>query len=479
MPLHPITVCVLAATVLVLTASSARAQVASGLWSAAVAIPAAARGQELHVNASGRGLLVSTGASGTLRAGRLVASLWSPDGTFATAGTFAPEHDIAAYGADHIFAPYAADHLVAAGVVDDRDGRVWIGTGRMGRPLDVTHPMPGAWHAVSVQTTANAAGDLATLAVACPSAHDEGCTRTRRLLLSVRRHGHPRKTSEIDAGYLRNQTALATNERGDLLVVYAKRDSKSRTHVYGRIRTLAGHWERRRDLGYSDYAGTLAAALGRVRRAAVIWTKQTVSECEPGSDNGVYAAAAGIGGHWTGDRQLATWGDVGCGHYVAVPGVDAAFSQDARRRAIIAWTARSPGQAGVFSVHSAVVTNGVIYSDHLVSDPAVDTVLSDLDATAAGQAAIVMTTNKAGADPAIAPGSSSPIGEHIIAAATAAMQTPFGSLEDVSTNAAGEVLDGAALAIDPVSTRALSAWSPITVAATVNTSIRTQIRPTP
>jgi hypothetical protein len=467
-----------AVAALLVAAAPAGAQSAASPWGAPVAIPAGLRGQELHVNPSGLGMLLSTASSGSSSVGQLVASRWSPDGTFAAPVPFAPEGYVGATAADHVFAPYASDHLVAAGVVNDADGRVWIGTGRMGARLDAVNLMADAWHAVDVQTAANAHGDLATLVVACPTRSAAGCTTNRRLLLSVRRSGHARQTIVVDSGYLRNQIALATNERGDLLVVYAKRDSKRRTHVYARIRTLSGRWQGRRDLGLGDYGDAVAAALGEARRAAVVWLKQSVSECEPGPDNAVFAAAAGLGGRWSATRRLASWGNVTCGHYVAGPGVAAAFSRDDRRRAVIAWTARSAGAAGVFSVHDAVVASGAISGDRRISDPAVHTVLSGLDVTAAGQAALVMTTNKAGADPAFAPGATTPTGEHVLAATTPALTTPFGALEDVSTNGPGEVLDGAAVAIDPVSTRALAAWSPIATGATVQTSVRSPIRPT-
>lgn len=446
-----------------LLASPAHAASPPLAWGPPTPVPGLNSGPLLAVNSSGRGLLLGYGPSSQQpgQSGAL-ASVFSPDGTFSPVKQVTPS----LYLTDR-FSFYAADHILASGVVNSSSGRVWYGTGRVGGSLS-TRFIPDAWYARTTRTAATPQGDLAVLSLACPT--NKACTGNLRLTLSVRRAGHSWQQLRLDEGRLTTPIDLSSNPRGDLLFAYAKRDSLGRQHLYSRVRTLGGTMQARQDLGFSGYAGSVSASLGPARRAAVIWLSQTVSECQPSGPASVQAAVAGPGGVFAKTRLLASWNETRCGHYVASPGVKAGFSQDAGRHALLSWTSKSSD--GTFSVFSALLSGTHWGASHRLSSLGVQSTLADMDVTPAGEAAVAFTTGQAGADPV--PGAH----QQLMVASTPALDQPLG--EALPATPAGDeqyIISGVALAIDPLSTRALLAYRPVVINGNVLTQVSTQVHP--
>jgi hypothetical protein len=144
----------------------------------------------------------------------------------------------------------------------------------------------------------------------------------------------------------------------------------------------------------------------------------------------------------------------------------AKYSVGWNQRALLTWTQLS---GGVWSVQEATVSRGVIGERHRLSDAATNTILSAADVTAAGQAVVLGTENVAGADGI---GGKS---EQLVAWPATALYKPFGAREQIGVAGVSLPILGAAVAVDPLSTRVVAAWSPLAGDQRMFTSVRSQI----
>jgi hypothetical protein len=130
---------------------------------------------------------------------------------------------------------------------------------------------------------------------------------------------------------------------------------------------------------------TISAALGAGRRAIVAWKGQSVSEGNATTAATIQAAVALPGHHRFGAAQrLEAVTITGTGRYIGQAGVRTAIASGGRP--LVAWTGYAGGH---FVVRAASVPATRVLAGQVVSDPAHDTVLSDL-ATGPTDAALVL-----------------------------------------------------------------------------------------
>jgi hypothetical protein len=307
-----------------------------------------------------------------------------------------------AYGpGDGAVATYASTRLLAAGVQRTASSAQAVFTfGRLTpnkASLDAPRPLgPANMHAGATALAVNAAGDAAMVYPVC---RDAGCEHAL-VYLAVRRHG----TSTISSTRLFDgdgplpRVAAAVDARGDALAVWT-----TGAQVRARVRTLGGTLRATQVVGPTASGSGLApsAALSTHRGELVGWFSQTVSEGD-GGPGAAYVAQARDGSAFSGATKLADVPALGPGNEVGGAGVRVAFDPSGRRLAL--WTGYendrfvvgSAELLGAANSGSATVTDPVV-----VSDPAIDTVLSDMQVTASGQQVVTVESGLRGSQPAV------------------------------------------------------------------------------
>jgi hypothetical protein len=300
---------------------------------------------------------------------------------------------------------------------------------------------------------ANSRGDVAASFGVCANS----ACRHQSLYLVVRRAGgSPHPSLRIDNVAVRNISSVAINARGDMLIAW-----QANGGVFARIRTAGGTLYRTERLGNpGEPVRAISTVLTADRGAAVAWEAQDVNEGTPGSAATVDATtkAAGAAHHFHSAQRLARVPALGTGHYVGERGVTLVRSPDGRIAA--AWTAYENGR---FVVEASALSAARFRPGQAVSDPGVDSVLSDLAAGPNSELAVAWRTGVAGTDPG-----AGPVG------LSAAIRTPggasFGPAEVIQP---GLALD-AVLRFDPSTGRAVAAWNDL---ETLRTSAREPVVP--
>ena len=247
----------------------------------------------------------------------------------------------------------------------------------------------------------NAEGDAA---IVFPVCRDAACTKVL-VYLAVRAAGTStfRSTRLADGSGPLPQVAAAINDRGDAMAVWTQAST-----LYARIRTAGGTLRPRRRVGATVRGQSLApsAVLSRHRAAFVGWLAQAVSEGSP-STGEAWVAQSRDGTPFTATR-LGAIPAAGDGHYVSEAGVRVAYGS--RGRALVAWTGYASDRFVVRQGQVRGAANspsqqliGVV----TVSQPGVDTVLSDFVVDLSGPAYVLMLAGARGSD------SSSPTGRTI------------------------------------------------------------------
>jgi hypothetical protein len=339
--------------------------------------------------------------------------------------------------------PYGRTRLIGTGIRFARSssqavvafGRISEGGARMDAPRGLG---PSTMHAARATMAVNAGCDAA---IVYPVCRDAGCTRVL-VYLAVRRAGTSqfRSTRLADGAGPLPQVAAAINARGDAMAVWTEGDG-----LLARIRTAGGRLRRTQRVGPTVAGQHLApsAVLSAHRAQLVGWLAQRVSEGE-GGDGVAWVAQARDGGPFT-DTRLAQLPAAGAGHYVSEAGVRVAYGS--RGRALVAWTSfAGPVSTGRFVVRTGQLRGAASSSAQAlidvqtVSDPATDTVLSDLVVDPAGPAYALMLAGARGAD------SSSPSGVTVQAGGGEEVSPPAGPAGQPSAASGVLLSDGRVLA---------------------------------
>jgi hypothetical protein len=241
----------------------------------------------------------------------------------------------------------------------------------------------------------NAKGDAAVVFPVCRNA---GCTKAL-VYLAVRRAGTSafRSTRLADGSGPLPQVAAAVNDRGDAMAVWTQAST-----VYARVRTAGGTVRPRQRVGATIRGQHLApsAVLSLHRAQFVGWVAQGVGEGDGGPAT-TWVAQARDGGAFTA-TQLGTIPALGAGHYVSEAGVRVAYGSQGR--ALASWTSFDSGSSR-FGVRLGQIKGAAnnpsqsLVSVTRLSDPAVDTVLSDFLADPAGPEYALMLAGVRGNDP--------------------------------------------------------------------------------
>ena len=288
-------------------------------------------------------------------------------------------------------ATYAKTRLLAAGHLSRRDssqavfafGRLTAGGASLG---SARHLGPGNLLVGSVALAVNAAGDAAMVYPVCRS----GCSRAL-VYLAVRKHGSSTisSTRVFDGSGPMPRVAAAVNERGDALAVWT-----TASEIRARVRTLGGKLRGSQRVGpiARGTVGSPTASLSKHRGELVGWLSQAVHEGDAGPGI-VYAGQARDGGSFSTPARLADIPPaLGSAAFLGDTGVRVRF--DPRGRRLLMWTGfesdrfvvRSAELLGAANSGRADPTDAV-----LVSDPAVDTVLSDMEVTPSGRQLALLT----------------------------------------------------------------------------------------
>ena len=329
--------------------------------------------------------------------------------------------------------PYGRTRLLGAGVRDvtSESSQAVVAFGRLapgGATLDAPRPLgPSNLRVLRTAIAVNARGDAAVVFPVCRTG---SCNRVL-VYLAVRRAGGSsfRSIRLADAGGPLPQVAAAVNDRGDALAVWTQGAT-----AFARIRTAGGRLRALQRVGATVRGQHLApsAALSRHRAELVGWLAQSVSEGDP-SDGIAWVAQARDGGAFTATRLGGVPAAAGTGHYVSEAGVRVAYGS--RGRAIVSWTAFDGDPAtGRFSVRLAQLRGAAnspsqsLLGVHTVSDPAVDTVLSDLVVDRSGPEYVLMLAGVRGSDgsPTAAGTSVRASGGEEVAPAATGAAAPFG-----------------------------------------------------
>lgn len=287
---------------------------------------------------------------------------------------------------------YAHTGLLSAGLhATSRGARAVLAIGRLSpnrAALGTVHPVgPSTMFASAPALAVNAEGDAAMVVPVCRTG---SCARSL-VYLVTRRAGSSHLTTTRIAEPTRTlpRVAAAINGRGDALAVWTDNEN-----VNARIRTLGGTLRATQRAGATQ-RGSLAgpsAALSLHRAELVGWSTQVVHEGDPTAGE-VRAAQARDGGRFTSTLLSAL--PAISGEPVVGAVVKVAFDPAGVRH--LAWTGYDgSGANGRFTVDSALLHGAAnsgtatLVSRQVVSDPAVDTILDDLDVTTGGNELITM-----------------------------------------------------------------------------------------
>jgi hypothetical protein len=430
----------IAAILLVLLALPASASAAAP-WTPPASLPLPTA-PALAANANGLAIAVAdTGGALPDIAPHSLASVFA-DGAFSPAARITPRNVAMGPGNGRVL-PYGRTRLIGTGIRSRRSSsQAVVAFGRIaagGATLDAPRGLgPSTMHAARASMAVNADGDAA---IVYPVCRDAACTRVL-VYLAVRRAGTSRfhSTRLTDGPGPLPQVTAAVNARGDAMAVWTEGST-----LYARIRTAGGKLRRPQQVGAAVRGQHLApsAVLSAHRAQLVGWLAQAVGEGEGGA--GVaWVAQARDGGPFTGTR-LAQLPAAGAGHYVSGAGVRVGYGS--RGRALVAWTSFvGPASTGRFVVRTAELrgaANSRVQSLEgvtTVSDPAVDTVLSDLVVDPAGPAYALMLAGARGAD------SSSPTGVTVRASGGEEVTAPAGPAGQPSAVSGVLLPDGRVLA---------------------------------
>ena len=373
-------------------------------------------------------------------------------------GRFEPARVLSA-GArfDHVRG-YGRDRLIAVGTRGDRypyrthRGRAFAAFGRLAEGFARSRELgPRGLSSYVVALDVNRSGDAAVLLTV--SEADRG-PRIGVPYLVVRRagrsFGRPLRLSTGGPSY----GDVAVNDRGDVLVTWRRPvdGTTGEVDINARLRTAGGRLGSVRRIGGDSTATGLSAGLGDDRRAVVAWSHQALSEGEAGGAI-VRAAAAPAGGRFGRARVLET---VRVNRYIGGVGVRAAVARDGRP--IVAWTGVLSGR---FVVRAASVEGSRVGPAQLVSDPAQETVLSDLATGPRGEAVFIGLQGPRGDD--------SPGPVSLVAAARAPGAAAFGAPEVIE--GPGRYVDPRA-AFDPATGRAVVVWTDFGRGAAITSASR-------
>src|SRR4051812_29851361 len=424
-----------------LAAVTAATAAAAPPWSA----PATPQGlppsaPALAFNAAGLGVLATDtgGGSSTDAVGpHTVAALTDDSGAFP-----GPSAALTAtnFALGDRFALYALSRIVGLGTHFSRShSRAGLVFGTAGDKLtEVRSVGPTDRSGVAEAIAANTNGDVAASFGVCAN---DPCQH-QSLYLVVRRSGDsPLPSIRVDNVAVRQISTVAINARGDMLIAW-----QANGGVFARIRTAGGTLYSTERLGNpGEPVRAISAVLTADRAAAVAWEAQSLSEGTPGSRATVDATfkQAGASHHFHSSQRLATVPALATGHYVGARGVKVVVSPDDRITA--AWTGYANGR---FAVRAADLSGFRFVAAQTLSDPAVDAVLSDLDAGPASALALAWRTGVAGVDA----GTGTP---GLDAALRAGGAPAFGPVETIEQ---GTAALNAVLRFDPATGRAVAAW---------------------
>ena len=205
--------------------------------------------------------------------------------------------------------------------------------------------------------------------------------RTPLLVSLRRRHGDFGPARRVAANtQLGVPSAIAVNDRGDVLVAWAQR-----ARVKARLLRSDGRRGRLTVLhrGYSD-ARVVSAALTPSGRGAVAWSGNTF-----GTKGPVAVAEMRRRGSFRRQRYLTTPAEGGEPNQAQVASVGAA-------ELALAWESGSDDEG---AVHAATLRDGRVTARRQLSDPNRDSELLDLEAGGAGQARVLWVSDRERAAP--------------------------------------------------------------------------------
>jgi hypothetical protein len=192
----------------------------------------------------------------------------------------------------------------------------------------------------------------------------------------------------------------------------------------------------------------MSAVLHHGLAAVVAWSAQAVSEGDAGSPATVTAAVKESGSrrHFHAAHRLGSIPALGTGRYVSERPVKVVQTRD--RRVFAAWSSFAGGH---YVVQAAQLESWRVGVPQTLSNPAVDSVLTDLDAGPRGEIAVQWRTGVAGTGPG---------------AGTPGLQASFRRPHDpvfqtAETIQSGKPAYSPTLRFDPATGRALAAWNSI------------------
>ena len=359
----------------------------------------------LAADASGMAIAVAdTGGASPDIGPHTLASVFA-GGAFSDPGRLTPANVAMGPGNGRVL-PYGETRIIGAGIRFARtSSQATFAFGRIaatGSSLDAPRGLgPSTMHAARATMAVNTEGTprSSTRSAATPPARR--CSSTSRCAGQAPRPSAPR-SSRTAPGRC-PQVAAAVNDRGDAMAVWTQGST-----LYARIRTAGGILRPRRRVGTTVRGQHLApsAVLSLHRAGFVGWLAQAVSRGEPVRPGVAWAAQARDGSPFTATRfgAIPAAGD---GHYVSEAGVRVAYGS--RGRALVAWTGYENGR---FVVRQAQVKGAAnnpsqsLVGVATLSQPGIDTVLSDLVVDPSGPTYVLMLAGARGSD------SSSPTGLH-------------------------------------------------------------------
>lgn len=416
---------------LLLTAPAAGAEP----WSAPAKVPMSADGfPALSFAAGGAGLLTYVDAEGPKRA-RV-----RPD------GAIGPVRRVGARMRVLRSTGYAVDAVALLGDTFTGLPGTFLATGSTTSSFDRPRRIVD-WPSRPLAIAGNDRGDLAVMLAYCEQRHR--CSRPVAGLM-VRRAGTRSfgRPILLDPRGPAERAALWLDERGDALAAWERPlDGISGTRgIYARVLTRGGRLRATQRLGTSVPNPVLSAVLGADRRAAVAWLSQDVGGGVARGPATISLAQAARRRPFAPARVLERVDVRGTGRHVGQAGVRVRI---ARGRTLAAWTGYAGGR---FVVRAARGDE----EPQIVSDPARDTVLSDLVVGPGGEAVVAGLEGIRGASPnAIGRGDAGDVA--VVAAARAARAAAFGPLERVA-DARGEFREAVDLGISPTTGRVVAVW---------------------
>ncbi len=338
---------------------------------------------QLAANRRGLAIAVGDGAGrpGDV-SGRTVASVF--DGTRFGAPFEISGPDVNYGPHSGAIATYAATRLLAAGRHSERDSaQAVFAFGRLtadGASLGEPRPLgPSDLLAGPAALAVNHAGDAAMVYPVCRAS----CARVL-VYLAVRRHGSSSISSTrlFEGSGPLPRVAAAVNARGDALAVWT-----TAAEVRARVRTLGGRLRPTQRVGPTARGSVTppSASLSKHRGELVGWFGQAVHEGEAGP-GATYVAQARDGGTFSTATKVAEIPGPSPATYAGNAGIRVAF--DAFGRRLVMWSGYEHGRYVVRSgeVLGAANSGRADLTDvQLVSDPATDTILTDMEVGADGR----------------------------------------------------------------------------------------------